>query len=131
VIGMLAAALFFGGSLVLDQLRGLITQLPQIQAEIRSWSDAVEARTGIRLAAVSDPLHEALTGIATGGGGIVSRVQGVFGAFALALVVLFGGLFALARPNSRLLTPVLRMIPPEHHPPLRKALDLLAHRLVG
>jgi predicted PurR-regulated permease PerM len=131
VVVLLAAALYFGGSLVLDQLRGLISQLPQIQAEIRSWAEALQTRTGIRLAAVSDPLLEALTGIATGGGGIVGRVRGVFGAIALALVVLFGGLFALARPNNRLLTPLLRAIPPEHHPPFRQALDLLAHRLVG
>lgn len=131
VLVLLGAALYFGGSLILEQLRGLISQLPQIQAEIRSWAQALYERTGIRLAAVSDPLREALTGLATGGGGIFARVRGVFGALALALIVLFGGLFALARPNSRLLTPVLRAIPPEHHPPFRKALDLLAHRLVG
>lgn len=131
VIVLLFAAVFFGGSLVLDQLRGLITQMPQIEGEIRSWAEAVRARTGISLGAVSAPLREALTGVATGGGGILGRVRGVFGAFALALIVLFGGLFALARPNSRLLTPVLRAIPPEHHPPFRHALDLLAQRLVG
>jgi predicted PurR-regulated permease PerM len=131
VVVLLFAALFFGGSIMLDQLRGLLTQTPEIQAQIRSWADAVHARTGIHLGAVSDPLREALTGIATGGGGILGRVRGVFGAIALALIVLFGGLFALAKPNSRLLTPVLRAIPPEHHPPFRRALDLLAQRLVG
>lgn len=131
VVALLGGALFFGGSLLLDQLRGLLSQIPQIQAEIQSWAEAFHARTGIRLTALSDPIRGALAGLATGGGGILGRVQGVIGAIALGLIVLFGGLFALAKPNSRLLTPLMRVVPPEHHPPLRRALDLLASRLVG
>src|SRR5690606_29042112 len=86
VIALLAAVVFFGGSLLLDQLRGLLSQIPEIQAEIRSWAAALYARTGIRLEAASDPLREALTGIAMGGGGVLGRVQGVFGALALGLI---------------------------------------------
>jgi predicted PurR-regulated permease PerM len=130
-MGGIAAAIWFGGSLLVDQLRSLLNSLPSIQAEIARWADSFGDRTGIRIDVLSGPVADTLRSIATGGGGVLSRVRGVLGAGALVLIVLFGGLFALAKPNDRLLTAGLRMVPPSYHAPVRRTLDLLARRIVG
>ena len=130
-MGGLAAAIWFGGSLLVDQLRSLLNSLPAIQSEIAGWADRFGERTGIHIDVLSGPIADTFRSIATGGGGILSRVRGLLGAGALVLVVLFGGLFALAKPNDRLLTAGLRMVPPGYHEPVRRCLDLLASRIVG
>jgi predicted PurR-regulated permease PerM len=130
-IALLVAAVWFGGSLLVDQLRSLLNSLPEIQAEIDRWARDFGARTGIRIDALTGPVAETLRAIATGGGGILSRVRGVLGAGALVLVVLFGGLFALAKPNDRLLNGLLRVAPVSYHDRLRRTLDVLAQRIVG
>lgn len=127
----LAAAIYFGGSLLVDQLRSLLEELPAIEAEVQQWAVRFRARTGIHIDTLSGSLGDTLASLALGGGGVLSRVQGALGAAALVLVVVFGGLFALAKPNDRLLTGLLRIVPVSHHPQLRRTLDVLAHRLVG
>jgi predicted PurR-regulated permease PerM len=131
LIVSLGAAAFVGGRLLLDQLQGLMTALPSIEATIQQWAEGFSRRTGIRIDALSHPVRETLAAITSGGGGVLSRVRGLFGVLALALVVLFGGLFALAKPNDRLLVPFMRAVPVKHHASVRRALDLLGHRLVG
>lgn len=131
VITLLAAALFFGGQLLFDQLRDLVGELPEIQRRMGEWAAWIRQRTGIDVESLGRPLRDGLSAILQGGGGIVSRVSGIFGAVALGLVVLFGGLFALAQPNQRLLVPLMTTIPRRHHARVRRALDLLAKRLVG
>lgn len=131
IVAALVSGLWFGGSVLLDQLRGLLDQLPRIENAVRGWAASIQLRTGLRLDALSDPLNNAINAVTTGGGGVLSRVQGVFGVIALILVVFFGGLFALARPNERLLTPLMRALPPRHHDATRRMLELLAKRLVG
>ena len=42
-----------------------------------------------------------------------------------------GGIFALAKPNDRLLVPLLQAIPAERRPAFRRCLELLGTRLTG
>jgi predicted PurR-regulated permease PerM len=127
----LGAAVWFGGTLLIDQLRDLVNELPRIQAQLAEWTESFRQRTGIRIDALNNAAYEALGTFASGGGGVLTRVRGVIGAIALVLLVLFGGLFALAKPNDRLLDPLMRTVPVDHHESVRRALDLLGHRLVG
>ncbi|MGH7505086.1 MAG: AI-2E family transporter, partial [Longimicrobiales bacterium] len=79
----LAATIYFGGSLLVDQLRSLLEELPAIEAEVQQWSAGFRARTGIHIDALSGSLGDTLASIAMGGGGVLSRVRGALGAAAL------------------------------------------------
>ncbi len=62
---------------------------------------------------------------------MVGRARGLLEALFIPLIILFGGLFALANPNDRLLTPVLRSVPRTLRSDLRRIFELLGVRLLG
>ncbi len=130
VVGLL----WFGAPAVVAQFRDLAGDLPRMQAQLKQWAEWVYQQTGIRL-----PL-----GVPGGGGGgaqralpqlsggaVLGRAAGLLEVILLVLIVLFGGLYALASPNQRLLTPLLRAVPRGARPAVYRILDLLGKRLVG
>ena len=130
VVAALGAALWFGGALLVRQLRDLLQNLPAIHAEVQAWAQQFRGQTGINVSLLLRRAGEWLAG-AAGGRSVLLGARGVVEAVGLALVILFGALFALARPNERLLVPLMQTIPPRAHPRVRRALDLLGERLVG
>ena len=60
--------------------------------------------------------------------------EGAFGlleAVLFVLVIFFGSLFALAKPNDRLLNPLMRAVPPNLRPAFYRIFQLLGERLLG
>ncbi|HEU0080344.1 MAG TPA: AI-2E family transporter, partial [Longimicrobiaceae bacterium] len=132
-LGGVVALLWFGAPAVVAQFRDLAGDLPRMQAQLKQWAEWVYQQTGIRV-----PL-----GVPGGGGGaqralpqmsggaVLGRAAGLLQVILLVLIVLFGGLYALASPNQRLLTPLLRTVPRSARPAVYRILDLLGKRLVG
>lgn len=132
VLGGVVALLWWGAPAVVAQFRDLAGDLPRMQAQLRQWAEWVYQQTGIRV-----PLgggggggpQRALPQM--GGGEVLGRAAGLLEVILLVLIVLFGGLYALASPNERLLTPLLRTVPRSARPAVYRILDLLGKRLVG
>ena len=66
-----------------------------------------------------------------GGSGAMSRASKVLEALLIPFVLFFGGLFALAKPNDRLLTPVMRVLPQDLRLAWYRIFQLLGERLIG
>jgi predicted PurR-regulated permease PerM len=132
VLGGVVALLWWGAPAVVAQFRDLAGDLPRMQAQLRQWAEWVYQQTGIRV-----PLgggggggpQRALPQV--GGGEVLGRAAGLLEVILLVLIVLFGGLYAMASPNERLLTPLLRTVPRGARPAVYRILDLLGKRLVG
>lgn len=128
-LGGVVALLWFGAPAVVSQFRDLAGDLPRIQAQIRQWAEWVYQQTGIRVPLGGGGLQQALPKV--GGGEVLGRAAGLLEVILLVLIVLFGGLYALASPNEHLLTPLLRAVPASTRPAVYRIFDLLGKRLVG
>lgn len=130
VLGGVVALLWWGAPAVVAQFRDLAGDLPRMQAQLRQWAEWVYQQTGIRvpLGGGGGP-QRALPQV--GGGEVLGRAAGLLEVILLVLIVLFGGLYALASPNEHLLTPLLRTVPRGARPAVYRILDLLGKRLVG
>lgn len=131
VLGGVVALLWFGAPAVVAQFRDLAGDLPRIQAQLRQWAEWVFQQTGIRvpLGGRGGGLPAALPQV--GGGEVLGRAAGLLEVILLVLIVLFGGLYALASPNEHLLNPLLRAVPGSARPAVYRIFDLLGKRLVG
>lgn len=131
LLGGIAVLLWWGAPAVAAQVRDLAGDLPRIQAQIRQWAEWVHQQTGIRVPLVGGGggVQQALPQV--GGGEVLGRAAGLLEVILLVLIVVFGGLYAMASPNQRLLNPLLRACPRDARPAMYRILDLLGKRLVG
>lgn len=123
------ATLWFGGSALLAQFRGLAGSLPDIERQLDQWADQLRAQLGIDvniLGARARSIAGNFVGGITG-----SDVIGLLDIITLPLLVFFGGLFAVAKPNEGLLIPMLRTVPRERRAAFERFFHLLGERLVG
>ncbi|MBA2669149.1 MAG: AI-2E family transporter, partial [Gemmatimonadetes bacterium] len=65
------------------------------------------------------------------GENFLGRAVGLLEILFLPLVILFGALFAVGKPNDRLLAPLLRVVPRDRRLAFRRLFELLALRLRG
>jgi predicted PurR-regulated permease PerM len=132
-LGGVVALLWFGAPAVVAQFRDLAGDLPRVQAQIRQWAEWVHQQTGIRLPlggrGGGGGLQQVLPQVR--GGEVLGRAAGLLEVILLILIVLFGGLYALASPNEHLLNPLLRAVPAGTRPAVYRIFDLLGKRLVG
>ncbi|HET8656309.1 MAG TPA: AI-2E family transporter [Longimicrobiaceae bacterium] len=134
IIGSVAALLWFGFPLLLTQLRGLTaeaTQFSQLVTNVEHW---LKANTGLNVelmgAETQRFLRNSILGEG-GGSGLLSKAQGLLGLLLVPLIILFGSLYAAAKPNDQLLTPLLRTVPRERRESFRRIFALLGDRLLG
>lgn len=129
------AALWFGIPALAHQLRGLTQQLPAFQAQLGGWGEWVRQQTGlnVRFFGESNNPGGLAGGLLSGveGTQVLGRAQSVAEYLTLPILILFGGLFAVADPNQRLLEPLLRAVPRDHRLAARRILELLGFRLKG
>lgn len=127
------AALWFGGSALFAQARSLADRAPLLLQELQVWGEWLRQRTGLDVDRVAEEAlrrgREFLLGI--DGARVLGQAQTVLELFLFVFAVIVGALFALANPNDRLLTPLLRAVPAESRPAVRRALQLLGARLLG
>jgi predicted PurR-regulated permease PerM len=125
-IAVVAALAVFGVPVLARQVRDMVQMGPGLGQELAAWERWIQSQTGI---AVKLPRTQELGALLAKQplGSPAVMVENLL----LGLVVFFGALFALASPNERLLTPMLRTVRREHRPALYRIFQLLAARLEG
>ncbi|MEX2570794.1 MAG: AI-2E family transporter [Gemmatimonadota bacterium] len=139
VISALLGLAIFGGlglaswavvPLLADQVRGLTTEIPRLQQELQRWGTWLSERTGLNIQVFGEQTRGFL-GDAFGDaeilGSAMSLVEGIF----LPLVIIIGAIYAVAKPNERLLTPILKAVPRQRRESFRRLFELLGVRLKG
>jgi putative permease len=130
-MGLIAAGVYFGISLLMPQIRALAADLPAIQATVLSWEEWLRQETGMELELIGDTVEMLLAdpfGVAIA---VLSQAAGILEIVGIGVLVLFGALFVVAKPNEMLLNPMLRAIPTERRPAYRRMMTRMAERLVG
>jgi predicted PurR-regulated permease PerM len=130
VVGAVVGALAIGMPLLLQQARGIMGTGPQLEEQIAQWEQQITKATGMK---IDIPHPSKLFQSAGGGGG--SAMMGKAASFLeilfIPLILFFGGLFALASPNDRLLTPMMRVLPHSLRLAWYRIFQLLGDRLIG
>jgi predicted PurR-regulated permease PerM len=116
---------------LVPQVRALAEDLPGIQETVLGWEQQLQEETGFELELIGDTMEALLAdpfGVVMM---LLARAAGVFEIIGIAVLVLFGALFVVAKPNDMLLNPMLRAVPRHRRPAFRRAMTRLAERLVG
>ena len=128
LMALTALAVILAGPLLLEQLRSITERAPEFESQLQVLADRLRETTGINLGRVDRHMHTALQQM-FGQGDVLGQARGVVGFVLVPLLVLFGGMFAVASPNDRLLVPLLRAIPRARRNQVRRVFDLLGERL--
>lgn len=133
ILAAFGAALWFGGTALLRQLRGLAEAFPQMEQELRAWGDELRARIGVDVELVGERVSQGARDFFGGlsGSEVLGRAGGLLEALTLPVLIFFGALFALARPNDHLLVPLLRAVPEERRPAFQRFFELMGERITG
>ena len=131
-VGAVVAMLAFGAPALLKQSRNLAGMGPGLEEQVTKWEGWIRENTGLNIDIPSPGGGRQKPVSATGGGSqSLGRAFGLLEALFIPVVIFFGALFALARPNDRLLTPLMRTVRPELRPAFYRIFQLLGERLVG
>lgn len=128
VVGSVVALLAVGLPLLIEQARGVIQTGPALGEQITRWEQQIQRQTGMRID-IPDPTRMFQGG--SSGGNMMGRAATVLEILFVPLILFFGGLFALANPNDRLLTPMLRVLPEGLRLAWYRIFQLLGERLIG
>jgi predicted PurR-regulated permease PerM len=129
VVGSVVGLLAWGTPLIIQQARGIIQTGPQLEQQITRWEQQIQAGTGMRVN-LPDP-SRMFQGGGGGGSSMMGRAATLLEVLFVPLILFFGGLFALANPNDRLLTPMLRAVPHGLRLAWYRIFQLLGERLIG
>lgn len=130
VLGTVVGLLAWGMPLLIEQARGVLQTGPELEQQIARWEQQIQARTGMRIN-LPDPSRLFQGGGGGGGSNVMGRAATALEILFIPLVLFFGGLFALANPNDRLLTPMLRAVPHGLRLAWYRIFQLLGERLLG
>lgn len=133
LIGALGVAVWIGVPALADQLRAIVERGPEFERKLQEWSAWLTDRTGLAFTLnggrTAEYLKSAFGG--TEDGDVLGHARGLIDVIILPLLVLVGGLYAVGKPNDRLLTPLLRAVPRDRRLAFRRLLELLGNRLRG
>lgn len=127
IFAAFSALLWFGIPAIAEQMRGLTAELPRIRALITQWGDWLQQRTGINIEIIGDSVVDSALEDAQ----ILGRARSVGEAILFPLLIIIGAIFAVARPNERLLSPLLHAVPRDRRDSFRELFVLLGQRLKG
>ncbi|HEX8695195.1 MAG TPA: AI-2E family transporter [Longimicrobium sp.] len=133
-VALVAALLWFGAPALLRQARSVAGMGPSLEQKTREWERTIRESTGLSVDIPTPGGGQAQLpagGSGGSGGDVMGKAVGLAEVLFFPIVVFFGGLFALANPNHRLLTPLLRAVPPGVRPAVYRIFQLLGERLVG
>jgi len=126
----LGLTLWFSVPALAEQMRGLSGEVPRFQEQLDRISGWLRERTGLNVNLFGPGAGSALSDF-LGGPDVLGTAQGVAEWIYLPIVILVGGLFAVAGPNERLLTPLLHVVPRDRRDDFRRLFELLGERLKG
>lgn len=136
LIGVAALAsvglvLWFGVPALFAQVREFAERAPEFQQRLEEWADWVRDTTGLNIALVGERTAQIAGGAlqALGTEELFGRARGALEVLLVPLIVLIGGMYALADPNRRLLDPLIRVVPPAQRAAWYRIFRLLGERL--
>lgn len=134
IVGSIVAILWLGVPALIGQIRDIAGRAPEFTEQLEGMEDWIQENTGLNVQLVGPEaeewLRDAFAG-AAGSGSVISTATGLLQFVFVPLLILFGGLFAVANPNERLLSPVLRAVPRDMRLAFRRMFELLGVRLIG
>jgi predicted PurR-regulated permease PerM len=133
IVSTIGVGLWWAIPALLEQVQGFMAEAPRFQAQLEQWSAWMRQRTGLNIDLFGERsqamLMEGLQRMQEGD--VLGRARGVLEIIFLPLIILFGGLYAVAKPNHRLLAPLLRTVPRDRRLAFRRLFELLGLRLRG
>jgi len=130
-LALLGAGGYLAINALVPQVRALASDLPLFQAQLLEWEQQLQGETGMELDLIGDTAQALLAdpfGVLMM---VLAQAAGVLEIVGLIVLVLFGALFVVAKPNHMLLDPILRAVPTERRPAVRRMMHRMAERLVG
>jgi predicted PurR-regulated permease PerM len=151
VVGAVVTALAIGGPLLFKQAKGIMGTGPQLEEQITRWEEQIRQATGMQIniphpstifqggggggsQGGGEGANQGSGGGSQGGGGgggMMGRAATLLEILFFPLILFFGALFALASPNDRLLTPMMRVLPEGLRLAWYRIFQLLGDRLLG
>lgn len=134
LIPLLAGAgmVYFIGWLIAGPVADEMKQWPVMKENLNSmlagWSHWFGLERPVTVETLQQQLEEYLTG--PGGKALAETAQTLLPTIAAALLLIFiGSLYLQAESPTRIITPILKMLPPERRGPFQRAFDDLVPRL--
>jgi predicted PurR-regulated permease PerM len=133
VLALVGVGLWLGVPALVDQLRQFGERVPDFAAQLEGWAERLREATGLNIAVLGGQTADTIRNLfqTVGTQELFGRARGVLEFLLLPFVVLIGGLYALADPNHRLLSPLMRAVPKPYLPSARRITKLLGIRLFG
>ncbi len=132
LLGGIGVGIWFLVSMVVGQLRNLIEDLPGILTLLEQWEEWVQDTTGLEIELMGDAGERILDAImGLGAGGFLAGAFGLLELVAMTVLVLVGALFVVAKPNEKLLTPLMRTVPADRRPAYHRLFERLGERISG
>ncbi|CAN5814712.1 hypothetical protein BH23GEM6_BH23GEM6_08020 [soil metagenome] len=133
IMGLLALTIWWAVPALMGQIRGFSEEMPRLQQQVAEISAWLSQRTGLNIDLFGEPSQRFFRNFVAGlqGDDFLGRAVGLLEIAFLPLIILFGGLFAVAKPNDRLLAPLLRAVPRDRRLAFRRLFELLGQRLRG
>ena len=113
-----------------EQLRGLTAEFPRLQQQAEQLTLWLERQTGLNVELIGSQTGSFLRALFTQPD-VLGTAWGLIEAVFLPVIILIGALFAVARPNERLLSPLLHVVPRDRRDDFRRLFELLGSRLRG
>jgi putative permease len=130
-LGIVGGLIYLGINALVPQVRAFANDLPMIQQTVMGWEQWFQNETGMDLDFIGDTMEALLADPFGMAMMVISQAFGVLEIVGLAVLILFGALFIVAKPNDMLLNPILRAIPTERRPAARRMMSRMSERLVG
>lgn len=132
IVGLLGVALWLGIPALAEQIRGVADRAPELEQMLREWSAWLSDRTGLNIRLVGSGARDRMQQLFSNmDGEVLGRASGLLEIVLLPLLILVGGLYAVGKPNDRLLTPLLRAVPRDRRLAFRRLLEVLGVRIRG
>jgi predicted PurR-regulated permease PerM len=131
IVALIGVTIWQGMRFLLPQIQGLANDLPAIQERFEGWQLWLQEQIGMELDLVGAPVEMLLENPLGNAMNLIAGVFGVLELVALTVLVLAGALFIVAKPNDQLLNPILRAVPRERQPAVRRMFFRTSERLVG
>jgi predicted PurR-regulated permease PerM len=130
IFGLLGITLWIALPALSNQLRGIAGEAPRFREQLDYLSAWIRDRTGLNVELFGTSTR-ALFGDMFGAPDVLGTAWGIVEGLFLPLVILIGALYAVAKPNQQLLSPLLHMVPRDRRDDFRRLFALLGDRLKG
>lgn len=133
VIASLGVILWLAVPALLEQMRNLGERVPEFQTRLNTWGVRLREETGLNITLLGEQTAQLVRNMFTelGTDQLLGRARGLLEILLVPLIILIGGLYALASPNERLLEPVIRTVPRDARNAYYRIFQLLGERLFG